>query len=162
MEGRAAGDLQLVNGKDGREVLRRIEASVAGRGGSGGNGGGRFGRGGVGNRNGGDNAVSRPREEEIQLRATGRAIQKALQIAVQLQGEEGLKVRFETGSVGAVDDIVEKPATQKEGKKDEGGDADAEEGEKMDVDGDDGEDEVEIEESRVRRVSCLIIFVGLK
>ena len=164
MEGRAAGDLQLVNGRNGREVLSKIEAAVAGfgggRGGRSGKGKGKGSAVGGGNGNGGRN----PREEEIQLRATGRAIQKALQIAVSLQQEEGLRVRFETASVGAVDDVVEKASVRKEvkGTGEEGKeDVEAEDGNAMDVDGDKEED-IEIEESRVRRVSCLIIFVGLK
>lgn len=152
MEGRSSGDVQL--SRDGRGLLNRLESDVR-NGGNRKNGGGtRGGFRGKGKGIGGKEIedAARPRDEEIQLRATGRAIQKALQIAVSLQGEVDLRVRFETTSVGAVDDIVEKVDVKEN---------EVEGVESMDIDGE-RKEEVGVEESRVRRVSCLVIYVGLK
>jgi len=124
---------------------------------------------------GGGNKGSRPRDEEVQVRATGKAISKALSVAVRLQQEVGWRVRFETVSVGAVDDIVERRRPKKVGGKEKGDvkqeecgmsvDVNQEGGQDVDMDDvkeeDDAED-MDIEESRIRRVSCFIIYVGLK
>jgi ribonuclease P/MRP protein subunit POP7 len=69
--------------------------------------------------------------EEVVLKATGKAIERLLQVALFFENEEGVKVEIRTGSVGAVDDVVER----------EGG-------------GETGE-------SRVRRTSCLEVWVRL-
>lgn len=45
------------------------------------------------------------RGEEVYVKATGRAIERALRIGVHFQGESDCRVRVETGSVMAVDDI---------------------------------------------------------
>jgi ribonuclease P/MRP protein subunit POP7 len=45
--------------------------------------------------------------EEVVLKATGKAIEKLLRVAVFFQGDEGFKVEVRTGSVGAVDDVLE-------------------------------------------------------
>lgn len=151
-------------------------------------------------RTGGDggNGEKRPRDEEVQIRATGKAIGKAMNVAVRLGQEEGWKVRFETGSVGAVDDVVERrrPKVEKrkknadkevvgetlvggeegteeeeeeeekmEGKEEKDEDVDMNEGdtEARDLDSEQlGQEEGDIEESRVRYVSCFIIYVGLR
>jgi len=68
------------------------------------------------------------------LKATGKAIEKLLRLAIWFQGQEDLTVRLRTGSVGAVDDVV--------GVVEDG-------------------EEVE-ESSRVRRTSCLEVLVGLR
>jgi len=43
--------------------------------------------------------------EQVFLKATGRAIARALEVGVYFQGEGGYKVRVDMGSVKAVDDI---------------------------------------------------------
>lgn len=43
--------------------------------------------------------------EEVYVKATGRAIQRALEIGVHFQGQVDCKVRVELGTVSAVDDI---------------------------------------------------------
>ncbi|KAF2856727.1 hypothetical protein T440DRAFT_503389 [Plenodomus tracheiphilus IPT5] len=43
--------------------------------------------------------------EEVFLKATGRAMARALEVGVYFQGEVGYKVRVEMGSVRAVDDV---------------------------------------------------------
>lgn len=45
--------------------------------------------------------------EEVVLKATGKAIEKALSLALFFQGQQDCRVRIRTGSVGVVDDIVE-------------------------------------------------------
>ena len=57
--------------------------------------------------------------EEVVLKATGRAIEKALGLALFFQGQEDCRVMVRTGSVGVVDDIeeVEKPGSGHETPK---------------------------------------------
>lgn len=74
--------------------------------------------------------------EEVWVKGAGRSVQKALQIAVFLQGKGDLRVRLRTGSVWAVDDVV----------LDEEGDGDGE----------------EVPETRKRRISVLEVGVSLK
>lgn len=49
----------------------------------------------------------RGKGEEVILKATGKAIERLLGVVVFFQKEEGIKVEVRTGSVGAVDDVVE-------------------------------------------------------
>lgn len=65
------------------------------------------------------------------LKATGKAIERLLGVALFFEKEEGIKVELRTTSVGAVDDVVER----------EGGE--------------------ETGESQVRRTSCLEVGVRL-
>jgi ribonuclease P/MRP protein subunit POP7 len=76
--------------------------------------------------------------EEVVLKATGKAIERLLGVACWLEGQGGgeeFVVRVRTGSVGAVDDVVVKDGEE------------------------DGDGEVG---SRVRRVSCLEVGVRYK
>ena len=45
--------------------------------------------------------------EEVLLKATNKAIEKVLGLALFFQGQEDCRVRLRTGTVGVVDDIVE-------------------------------------------------------
>ena len=74
--------------------------------------------------------------EEVVVKATGKAIERALQVAVWFQGQEDVLVRVRTGSVGAVDDVVLRGGGE--------------------------EGEVEVEESRVRRASVLEVGISLR
>ena len=74
------------------------------------------------------------------VKATGRAIERALGVGVHFQGESDCRVRVEMGSVMAVDDI--------EVRDGEG------EGEQV------GEED--IPETRIRMVSSVTVAVGLK
>ena len=65
------------------------------------------------------------------LKATGKAIERLLGVALFFEKEEGVKVALRTSSIGAVDDVVER----------EGG--------------------AETGESQVRRASCLEVGVWL-
>lgn len=90
------------------------------------------------------------------MKATGKAIERLLHVAVWAQGQDDLRVRFETASVGAIDDVLERedyaPKTNEEevsGEFGEGG-GDATTGEQVE------------EGSRIRRTSCLQVWIGLK
>ena len=73
--------------------------------------------------------------EKVYIKATGRAIPRALGLGVEFQGEEGCVVRVEMGSVRAVDDV--------------------------EVIGKEGEDE-DIPETRIRNVSSVTVSIGLE
>lgn len=45
--------------------------------------------------------------EAVMVKATGKAIEKALQIALYFQGQNDCEITLKTGSVGAVDDFEE-------------------------------------------------------
>ncbi|KAF2220369.1 Rpp20 subunit of nuclear RNase MRP and P-domain-containing protein [Elsinoe ampelina] len=57
-----------------------------------------------------DEAARKAGEEEggeVVVKGTGRAIEKALGVGSWFQQRDGYKVRIKTGSIGAVDDVVE-------------------------------------------------------
>lgn len=76
--------------------------------------------------------------EKVYIKATGKAIERAIQLGVWFGEQEDCGVVVKTGSVGAVDDIV-----MMEGKTEE-------------------EDEEDIPESRIRWLSTIEVAVGLK
>ena len=85
--------------------------------------------------------------EEVFLRGTGKAIARALELGLWFQGQEGYRVRVKTGTVCAVDDIVERDDVE-----------DAQEGdESMDVGSKEAE---EVQETRIRRLSMVEIGVS--
>ena len=88
------------------------------------------------------------RGEEVYIKATGRAIERALRIGVHFQGESDCRVRVEMGSVMAVDDI-EVRQDETEGK-----------GEEKSKAKDDLKDE-DVPETRVRMVSSVTVAVRL-
>ena len=75
------------------------------------------------------------RAEEIVLKGTNKAIDRVLQLGLFFQGQGDVKVRIGTSSVGVVDDI------------------EVEEG---------GDDQEEVAETRVRRVSVVEVGVRLR
>ena len=82
--------------------------------------------------------------EEVVLKATGRAIQNVLGLALFFQGQDDCRVRLRTGTVDVVDDIVESETPQ---------------GPEMEA----GEDEEEeLPESRVRKASFVEVAITLK
>jgi ribonuclease P/MRP protein subunit POP7 len=110
IEARAAGPITFAARNQG-DILRRIEDGVIGKG-----------RGG-----------KRAREEEVVLKATGKAVERLLGLVLHFQGERDVRVVIRTGSVGAVDDVVNKG-------------------------GEDGEEEG----SRIRRTSSLEVGISLR
>lgn len=84
-----------------------------------------------------------PLAEEVVVKATGKAIDKALGLALMLQKQADLKVTIRTGSTSAVDDIEPGESVQ-------------------DPDAMKDEDEEELPEARIRGVSVLEIAVRLR
>ncbi|KAJ5025477.1 Rpp20 subunit of nuclear RNase MRP and P-domain-containing protein [Bipolaris maydis] len=82
--------------------------------------------------------------EEVYLKATGRAIPRALEIGLYFQAEADCRVRIEMGSVSAVDDVEVSVQGEQQGREEGGG-------------GDD-----EIPETRLRMVSSVSVSIGLK
>jgi ribonuclease P/MRP protein subunit POP7 len=78
------------------KVLKDIEAGIVNGKGS-------------GERGKGDNGVGGKgvRDEEVIVKATGKAIERCLQVGLWATQQEDLRVEVRTGSVGAVDDVVE-------------------------------------------------------
>jgi len=89
-------------------------------------------------------AANKHERDEVILKATGKAIAKALSLGVWFQQREEYTVRIETGTVGAIDDIV--PPEDAAGE---------EEDQKMK-----DEAEGDIPESRIRFASTIQIFVS--
>ena len=87
IESRAAGPIAL-SARNERDILRQIQDGVSGKG--------------------------KGREEEVIMKATGRAIEKLLGLVMHFQGQDDVKVVVRTGSVGAVDDIVGKEGADEE------------------------------------------------
>lgn len=83
--------------------------------------------------------------EEIVLKGTNRVIEKVLGLALFFQGQEDLIVRLRTGTVGVVDDIVMVPSPPNDT---EGGDQ--------------KEDEKDLPETQVRKISMLEVAITLK
>ncbi|KAG0650321.1 RNA-processing [Hyphodiscus hymeniophilus] len=91
VEARAAGPITFA-ARNQHDILRQIEDGVNPRG-----------KGGKG-----------AREEEVIMKATGKAIEKLLALALHFQCQDDVKVVLRTGSVGAVDDIVNKEGADEE------------------------------------------------
>lgn len=81
---------------------------------------------------------------ELVLKATSRAIQNVLGLALYFQGQDDCRVQLRTGTVGVVDDIVESAISERaepmEGENEEG----------------------ELPESRVRKASFVEVAITLK
>ena len=134
----------LVNGKGSdKEKLRALERSIA------------------------RDAAEEERgtgKEEVVLKATNRAIEKALGLGLFFQGQEDLVVRLRTGTVGAVDDIVEKEAgvgkprrkDKKKGKEEKRGGGKGDTEVKQEAEGQ------ELPETQIRKVSVLEVAITLK
>ena len=125
-KGRGRSSARVVQAT-GRLAPRDVEASIADTAAAGGARGN--GKGSVGG-------------EMVYLKATGRAIPRALELGVKFQGEEDCFVRVEMGSVKTVDDVEVRGA---------------EEG-----DGEDGEEEEEVPETRIRTLSSVTVCIGLR
>jgi ribonuclease P/MRP protein subunit POP7 len=119
IESRASASHPISLSKDGAgKVLKGIEAGI---------------RSGMGKGEGDGKGEKGVRDEEVIVKATGKAIERCLQVGLWAIQQEDLRVEVRTSSVGAVDDVVEKG-------DEEGGEV----------------------ESRIRRVSCLEVGVRLR
>ena len=90
------------------------------------------------------NAATGKHSEEVVLKATSRAIQNVLGLALFFQGQDDCRVRLRTGTVGVIDDIVESANPKKT----------------ENVEGED--DEEELPESRARKASFVEVAITLK
>ena len=90
------------------------------------------------------NTLTGKEAEEVVLKATSRAIQNALELALFFQGQEDCRVRLRTGTVGVIDDI-EQSEIPKGPEIGEGED-----------------EEEELPESRVRKASFVEVAITLK
>lgn len=90
------------------------------------------------------NASTGKEPEEVVLKATNRAIQNVLGLALFFQGQDDCRVRLRTGTVSVVDDIVESEVPKRAETVEE-------------------EDEKEeLPESRVRKASFVEVAINLK
>lgn len=90
------------------------------------------------------NASNGKEPEEVILKATNKAIQNVLGLALSFQGQDDCGVRLRTGTVSVIDDIVESEMPKE---------AQIVEGE---------EEEEEVPESRVRKTSFVEVAITLK
>ncbi|KAI9870492.1 MAG: hypothetical protein M1830_004163 [Pleopsidium flavum] len=108
--------------------------------------------------------------EEVLLRATSRAIERVLGLALFFEGRGDCRVRVRTGSVGVVDDVVEGEGGKTGRKRNAGGRG--QEGGENCVGGGDGveagtadsktvEQEQELPETRVRKTSMVEVAISL-
>ena len=102
--------------------------------------------------------------EEVTLKATNKAIERALGLALFFQGQEDCRVRLKTGSVGVIDDIVvdEKPVAERNGEEDGNDDAEmsCSRNRKAKVDAE--EDDQELPETQIRQVSVIEVGISLR
>ncbi|KAL8762565.1 MAG: hypothetical protein Q9184_001473 [Pyrenodesmia sp. 2 TL-2023] len=134
---------ELVNGKGSdREKLRAIERSIDKE------------------RKKSEKGAGR---EEVVLKATNRAIEKALGLGVYFQGQGDVEVRLRTGTVGAVDDIEEGEGPPRrgkgKGKRKRGGNGNG--GVNEQVREAEAEEE-DLPETQIRKVSVLEVTITLK
>jgi len=101
--------------------------------------------------------------EVVLVKGTGRAVAKALEVGLWFQQRDEFAIQVRTGSVGAIDDIVEKNEAERLASEDGGAmmevDEDTKAAEHDLKDGDDHEDE--IPETRIRYTSVVEIGVSL-
>jgi ribonuclease P/MRP protein subunit POP7 len=104
--------------------------------------------------------------EQVYVKATGRAIERALQVGVHFQGENDCTVRVEMGSVQAIDDISIKR------KKDQGVGEDVDMNTTAATDNGNGKQgkkgkkekmwvDEDIPETRTRTLSSITVAIGL-
>ncbi|KAK7515712.1 Rpp20 subunit of nuclear RNase MRP and P-domain-containing protein [Phyllosticta citriasiana] len=99
-------------------------------------------------------AVDRQQRPEIvTIKATGRSIEKAIELALFFQQKEDCQVRLETGTLDAIDDLVEDAnTTNPDSKSHDGFDTVAEDNTKED----------QLPETRIRHTSVLQVHVSLR
>ena len=96
--------------------------------------------------------------EEVLLKATGKAIEKVLGLALFFQGQDDLMVKLRTGSVGAVDDIVE--VERPKVSSNQTNTSALQDQEKGDIDM--NEEDVDLPETQVRKTSMVEVGISLR
>lgn len=137
-----AGNARANGRLDARDVERDIADAVALKP-AGGGGKGRLG--------GGQQNTER---EQVYLKATGRAIPRALEIGLHFQADEECRVQVEMGSVSAIDDIEVRGRPGESGERES--DIESKGGQKEEEG-----DQEEIPESRIRTLSSLTVSIGM-
>lgn len=94
--------------------------------------------------------------EEVYVKATGRAIERALQIGVHFQGESDCTVKVEMGSIQAIDDIEIKKKDRRALESRVGEDG------REAVKKDKAWKDEDIPETRIRTLSSITVIIGLK
>ncbi|MCJ1431579.1 hypothetical protein MMC27_000933 [Xylographa pallens] len=108
--------------------------------------------------------------EEVTLKATNKAIERALGLALFFQGQDDCRVRLKTGSVGVIDDIVvnEKPGDGRKGEKslesEKYGEADTvmDDSQVGVSDEPRKEDDEPLPETQIRQVSMIEVAISLR
>ena len=106
--------------------------------------------------------------EEVYLKATNKAIEKVLGLALFFQGQKDCRVRLKTGSVGAVDDVVEveEPKVQEKAagtsRKPVEADGTREQAPEAERNINGDEDEGELPETQIRKVSVVEVGISLR
>lgn len=80
------------------------------------------------------------KSEEVIIKATGKAIEKATELALYFQQQDDCRIMLRTGTVEAIDDIIEKPGAKRKRDDDDG----------------------ELPETRIRRTSVMEVIVTLR
>ena len=148
-EKQSANSLNKARGRGGRYAeangrleARDVEAEIVGE----------MGRTGSSNNNVGNRGTvgqgKHKGREEIYLKATGRAIPRALELGLHFQSEEDCWVKIEMGNVSAIDDI-EVESRDARGEEEPG-----EPGDEAEAD--------DVPETRIRTLSSVTVSIGLK
>ncbi|CAI9627423.1 hypothetical protein GT037_004430 [Alternaria burnsii] len=146
-EKQSANSLNKARGRGGRYAeangrleARDVEAEIVGE----------MGRTGSSNNVGKRGIVGQGKDkgrEQIYLKATGRAIPRALELGLRFQSEEDCWVKIELGNVSAIDDIEVE-------SRDATGEVSGEPGEEAEAD--------DVPETRIRTLSSVTVSIGLK
>lgn len=104
--------------------------------------------------------------EEIYVKATGRAIERALQVALFFQQQSDCRVRISTGTADAIDDIIVKPKKNRANLPSDEEDRDVHENKNGRKPGQKrkraDEKEVELPEARIRHTNVLEVAISLR
>ena len=104
--------------------------------------------------------------EEIYVKATGRAIDRALQVALFFQQQSDCRVRISTGTADAIDDIIVKPRKNRVDLPNDEEDRDVHENKNGRKPGQKrkrvDEKEVELPEARIRHTNVIEVAISLR
>ena len=104
--------------------------------------------------------------EEIYVKATGRAIDRALQVALFFQQQSDCRVRISTGTADAIDDIIVKPRKNRVDLPNDEEDRDVHENKNGRKPGQKrkraDEKEMELPEARIRHTNVIEVAISLR
>ena len=100
------------------------------------------------------------------MKATGRAIERALQVALFFQQQSDCRVRISTGTADAIDDIIVKPKKSRANLPNGGEDRDVHENKNGQKPSQKrkraDEKEVELPEARIRHTNVIEVAISLR